>query len=338
MGRYCSCSGAAACPVKTPLEMRKNSWIPSPQMFQKLTWPKTRRHLGHVVRFVRFIPATTATISSMEPFVCKTKKIHRDVGAVRTLTFQVGDYRWPDGREYRGTSDPKFAKPLSDSKRIFWNGFLLPQIRVPSGNISVTKVERRLYARLWHIPILFSGRWQGAKMFAKSLRFGVFRLNLSLVFCEKNDTFASASWASRWTASLHLVPWSRTRPRMKMNGWGPFYYVISILLLTINNQGFYFVQYFINTRDLYNYLLSHSAPPSIKKTNSCGVVSLWRGQKSLSAGIWCPMRLVHSAWVVWYLNVSCMACMKALNNSLRHVYTMSICGLETLDDIWQTAV
>lgn len=110
MGRYCSCSGAAACPVTTPLEMRKNSWIPSPQMFQKLTWPKPRRHLGHVVRFVRFIPATTATISSMEPFVCKTEKIHRDVGAVRALTFQVGDYRWPDGREYRGTSDPKFAK------------------------------------------------------------------------------------------------------------------------------------------------------------------------------------------------------------------------------------
>lgn len=74
MGRYCSCSGAAACPVTTPLEMRKNSWIPSPQMFQKLTWPKTRRHLGHVLRFVRFIPATTATISSMEPFVCKTEK------------------------------------------------------------------------------------------------------------------------------------------------------------------------------------------------------------------------------------------------------------------------
>ena len=94
--------------------------------------------------------------------------------------------------------------------------------------------------------------------FAKSLPFGVFSLQIAsfIGFCDKDDTFASASWASRWTASLHLVPWSRMRPRMKMNGWGPFSYVISILLLTRNNQGFYFAQYLINTIDLY-YIITY---------------------------------------------------------------------------------
>ena len=114
MGRYCSCSGAAACPVTTPLEMRKNSWIPSPQMFQKLTWPKPRRHLGHVVRFVRFIPATTATISSMEPFVCKTEKIHRDVGAVRA----PWRFRWAitGGLMVENTG----ARPIQSLRNFIW--------------------------------------------------------------------------------------------------------------------------------------------------------------------------------------------------------------------------
>ena len=274
MGRYCSCSGAAACPVKTPPEMRKNSWIPSPQMFQKLTWPKTRRHLGHVVRFVRFIPATTATISSMEPFVCKTEKIHRDVGAVRTLTFQVGDYRWPDGREYRGTSDPKFAKLHLIRREFFeivffvrmpmtyWSCFFnyfymlissnssecLSHIRVPSGNISVTKVERRLYARLWHVPILFSWRWQGAKSLQKVCRlmFSVFRLHLSLDFVRKMTLLPALHGL---LDERQVCIWCRGAGRgqewrwMVEVCWGPFSYVISILSLTINNQGFYFVQY-----------------------------------------------------------------------------------------------
>ena len=283
MGRYCSCSGAAVCPVTIPLEsleMRKSSWIPSPQMFQRLTWWKTQRQLGHVVGFVRFIPATTATTSSMEYFVCKTGKNPMRCRSCTALMFQVGDYRWPDGREYRGTSDPKFATSTFNWFW-FWRQFCnfvmfflcfsflvlsgcpgqahndfswcffsllissnssksLSHIRVPSGNISVTEVERRVYARLWHVPILFSRRWQGAKSLPRCLQIESF----IGVFC-KRDTFASASWASRWTASLHLVPWSRRRPaaRMKMNGWGQCY--IFVLLFMVNNQGFYIVQYLI---------------------------------------------------------------------------------------------
>ena len=272
--------------------------------------------LANVVRFVRFIPATTATLSSMEPFVCKTEKIHRDVGAVRTLTFQVGDYRWPDGREYRGTSDPKFAKLHLIRREFFEMVFF---VRMPmiywswtimffffflicwflplhqnvchtsefhQENISVTKVERRLYARLWHVPILFSWRWQGAKSLPKVCRLMfsdcIFHWILwhKWHFCQRFMGFSMngkfASGAVEQDEAKNEDEWLR-----------------SILLCY-----FYSV---VNEKQSRLLLCSIPLRPiQSRKTNSCGVVSLWRGQKSLSAGIWCPMRLVHSAWVVWY--------------------------------------
>lgn len=251
MGRYCSCSGAAACPVTTPLEMRK-TWIPSPQMFQKLTWPKTQRHLGHVVRFVRFIPATTATISSMEPFVCKTEKNpSRRRRSCTDPDVSGGRLQVAWWSRIPGHVRSKVCETSSDSKRIFWvflsggqwfidhffkkiflfadffqfirmfvthQSCIRKHISHQGGKTAICTVMACIYTFQWALT--------------RCQKFAVWCLQIEsfIGFRDKNDTFASASWASRWTASLHLVPWSRTRPRKKMDGWGQCDYVISILL------------------------------------------------------------------------------------------------------------
>lgn len=212
MGRYCSCSGAAACPVTTPLEMRKNSWIPSPQMFQKLTWPKTRRHLGHVVRFVRFIPATTATISSMEPFVCKTEK-----STEMSEPYGPWRFRWAitGGLMVENTG----ARPIQSLRNFTWfEENFLKWFSCQDANDLLIMDDHHvffLFADFFQFSRMFATHQssirkhishQGGKTaictvmactytfqlaltrcqkFAKSLRFGGFRLNLSPDFVRK---------------------------------------------------------------------------------------------------------------------------------------------------------
>ena len=108
MGRYCSCSGAAANPV----HCQSLAFLMDPVLHVFIRYENV----------LRCTPATTATTSFMEwsghvwqrSLVCSpaadldesnldAPSTYHRLSSFIAVDLQVGDYRWPDGREYRGT-------------------------------------------------------------------------------------------------------------------------------------------------------------------------------------------------------------------------------------------
>ena len=120
---------------------------------------------------LRCTPATTATTSFMEwsghvwqrSLVCSpaadldesnldAPSTYHRLSSFIAVDLQVGDYRCPDGREYRGTWDPQHVEA-------YWLCWLSHTL-ILFGNCH-TKVERWLHARLRDVSVLFCWCWQG---------------------------------------------------------------------------------------------------------------------------------------------------------------------------------